>query len=135
MFHINCITKILLIPILNTEILVVFKIQQGTGDSIGAVLLKEKKLKRKGLRERDEAVKTRKDRVKRKQHQKEAPLRACSILPSDSLDPNLIFIILMFILLVTSLTSVTSACLVRNLSNYWSFSQIFKSIWQQDYVT
>lgn len=105
------------------------------GDSIGAVLLKEKKLKRKGLRERDEAVKTRKDRVKREQHQKEAALKACSILPSDSLDPNLIFIILMFILLVTSLTSVTSACLVRNLSNYWSFSQTFKSIWQQDYVT
>ena len=42
-----------------------FKIHQGIGDSIGAVLLKEKKLKRKGLRERDEAVKTRKDRVKR----------------------------------------------------------------------
>lgn len=50
----------------------------------------------------------------------------CSILMSDYMYTNLILTILMFILLLTSLTSVTFACLLKNLSNYLSFSQMFK---------
>lgn len=93
-----------------------------------------KKPKRRGLGERRWSCLNDKGCVKERATAK-TPLTACSIFMFDYMNPNFSLIIFMFIWRLAFLTSVTSACLLRNLSNYLSFSQIFGSLRQQHHLT
>lgn len=96
-----------------------------------AVLLEDEKKNMQGLKGKRRKLSELERMCERKSSsKKEALLTACSILVSDHMYSNFILIFLMFILLLTCLTSVTSARFKESFQLLGFFLQIFKSVWQ-----
>lgn len=98
-----------------------------------AVLLEdEKKTNMWGLKgKRRKLTKLERMCERKSSSKKEAPLTACSILMSDHLHSNFIFIFLVGVYIVSDMPDFCNFCMTLEESlQLLGFLQIFKSIWQ-----